>query len=157
MYRTLLPHVYGYLLALCGGNVALAEDLTSDTFLAASQHAKKGRLAEVSLAWLKTVARRRFVDHVRREVRLERRVDALGVEVLRRRQVDGAPHEDRMAVLETLGALSDEHRMVLVLRHVDGLSLREIASVIDRSEKAVESLLARARKNFRDNHGDEHV
>ncbi|HEY2665528.1 MAG TPA: sigma factor, partial [Actinomycetota bacterium] len=34
LYDTALPHVYGYLLARCGG-VALAEDLTAETFLAA--------------------------------------------------------------------------------------------------------------------------
>lgn len=34
LYDTALPQVYGYLLARCGDR-ALAEDLTSETFLAA--------------------------------------------------------------------------------------------------------------------------
>src|SRR5437868_473810 len=36
LYDTALPHVYGYLLARCGG-VARAEDLTAETFLAARE------------------------------------------------------------------------------------------------------------------------
>lgn len=156
VYRSALPHIYGYLLALCGGRVAVAEDLTSETFLDATRHAQNGRLSEVTLGWLKTVARRRYVDHVRREVRLTRRVDAFGNEVLRKSRT-ASEGPDQLAILEALGELSDDHRVALVLHHVDGLTLREISSILDRSEKAVESLLARSRQKFREAYGVDHV
>ena len=53
LYDRALPEVYGYLLDRCG-NVALAEDLTSETFLAAVR-AVKGEAAPppdpISVAW----------------------------------------------------------------------------------------------------------
>ena len=44
-------------------------------------------------------------------------------------------------------------RVVMVLRYLDQLPVREIASTIGRSEKATESLLSRAREAFRRAYG----
>jgi RNA polymerase sigma-70 factor (ECF subfamily) len=66
MYLTSLPIVYGFLSLRVGGNRALAEDLTADTFAAAIRHYRAGRSDEVTISWLRTVARRRLVDHWRR-------------------------------------------------------------------------------------------
>ena len=66
--------------------------------------------------------------------------------------VAGGHHQDaarREDVLAALRRLSAEQRAALVLHHVDGLSVREVARQLDRSESAVESLLARARRRFR--------
>ena len=38
--------------------------------------------------------------------------------------------------------------------YLDGLSVREVAAVLGRSEKATESLLTRARDSFRRAYGD---
>ena len=42
LYERALPHVYGYLLRRCG-SVAVAEDLTAETFLAAVATIRNGR------------------------------------------------------------------------------------------------------------------
>ena len=62
-------------------------------------------------------------------------------------------HELRSAVESALAELPGEQRIVLVLRYLDQLSVREIASAIGRSEKATESLLSRAREVFRRAYG----
>src|SRR5205809_8084673 len=64
IYRVALPRVYGYLLPRCG-SAALAEDLTSETFLAAVDASRHGARTEVSTAWLVGVARHKLVDHWR--------------------------------------------------------------------------------------------
>jgi RNA polymerase sigma-70 factor (ECF subfamily) len=48
-----------------------------------------------------------------------------------------------------LGALAPQHRAVLTLRYLDGLSVPEAATVLDRSVGATEALLVRARREFR--------
>jgi RNA polymerase sigma-70 factor (ECF subfamily) len=53
---------------------------------------------------------------------------------------------DVRAVLETLDPV---HRAVLVLRHLDGLDEREMASVLDVAPGTVKSRLHRARTAFR--------
>jgi len=42
--------------------------------------------------------------------------------------------------------LSPEHRLVLVLKYVDGLAVQEIATSLHRSMHATNSLLSRARR-----------
>ena len=75
IYRVALPRVYGYLLPRCG-SAALAEDLTSETFLAAVNASRQGSLTEVSTAWLVGVARHKLVDYWRRLEREQRSLAA---------------------------------------------------------------------------------
>ncbi|MBV9006150.1 MAG: hypothetical protein JO181_15925, partial [Solirubrobacterales bacterium] len=49
IYRVALPQVYGYLLPRCG-SVALAEDLTAETFMAAVAAVKRRQVREVTVA-----------------------------------------------------------------------------------------------------------
>jgi len=48
-----------------------------------------------------------------------------------------------------MAGLCDEERLVLEWKYVDELSTREIAVRTDRTQKAVENLLYRARKSCR--------
>jgi RNA polymerase sigma-70 factor, ECF subfamily len=69
LYDEALPTVFGYLLSRCGA-VGLAEDLTSETFLAAVAAVRRGG-APVSVPWLIGVARHKLVDHWRAKTREE--------------------------------------------------------------------------------------
>src|SRR5881392_3931529 len=71
IYRVALPQVYGYLLPRCG-SVAVAEDLTAETFMAAIAASRQGTLPELTVAWLVGVARHKLVDHWRRIAREQR-------------------------------------------------------------------------------------
>lgn len=48
-----------------------------------------------------------------------------------------------------MGQLPVDQRIALLFRYLDGMSVREVAHAIGRSEKATESLLARGREGFR--------
>jgi len=144
LYDRALPQVYGYLMARCG-NRSEAEDLTSETFLAVVA-SRPGEPPNVS--WLIGVARHKLVDHWRRQSRQERLLHA----------VEGAVIEaddpwdvqlDRWRAHEVLTRLSPQHRAALTLRYLDGLSVAEAATVLDRSVTATEGLLVRARREFR--------
>ena len=52
------------------------------------------------------------------------------------------------AIQEALEELTDRQRMATVLRYYEDLSYREIAEAMDATPKAVERLLARARKSL---------
>ncbi len=71
LYEQALPRVFGYLVQR-GGGVAVAEDLTAETFLAAVAAVRDGTVEELTPAWLMSVARNKLVDHWRRAER-ERR------------------------------------------------------------------------------------
>jgi RNA polymerase sigma-70 factor (ECF subfamily) len=55
---------------------------------------------------------------------------------------------DRASVV--LADLNPTYRAALVLRHVDGLSVSAVAGHLQRSVKATEQVLSRARAAFRD-------
>ena len=145
-----MSDVFGYAMGLAGGNAAVAEDVVSDTYLDAVRHFASGRGNEVSVAWLKVVARRRYIDRIRREASLRRRVVNLRAEM--ELQPSDNLGDDSSAsddVYAALSLLSDDQRLVLIMKYFDALSVREIASQIGRTEKATESLLSRARGALR--------
>jgi len=63
----------------------------------------------------------------------------------------GADGRDWAGIIEgALAQLSENQRAALVFQHYDGLSLAEVAQVLGTSEKAVKSLLHRARTRLRE-------
>jgi RNA polymerase sigma-70 factor, ECF subfamily len=76
IYSTALPQMYGYLVSRCG-SVAVAEDLTAETFMAAVAAVGQGQIYEVTVAWLIGVARHKLVDHWRRVAREQRGLAAV--------------------------------------------------------------------------------
>lgn len=142
--------VFGFLLVRCGSR-AVAEDLTGETFAAASRRFAEGRGDEVTTPWLRTVAKRRLIDHWRSEFRHNRRVDALKDSTERR----PAPESDPDGLIEAaVGTLPLRQRTALVLRYLDGFSTKEVADMLGSSYKATESLLGRSRTAFIDAYGE---
>jgi len=147
LYDDGLEEVYGYLLHRCG-DVSVAEDLTSETFLAAVAALRKEPGGPLTVAWLIGVARHKLVDHWRRQERQQRAlraVDGTGADF-----TDPWPeHLDLLVATRTLAQLGPHHRSALTLRYVDDLPVREVARLLERTEQATEQLLARARAAFR--------
>ncbi|MEY2567324.1 MAG: polymerase sigma-70 factor, subfamily [Actinomycetota bacterium] len=144
LYREALTPVYSYLVNRCRSR-AIAEDLVQDVFAAALVTIQQG--TTVSTAWVMRVARNKMVDHFRRE-RIRRVVPGADRTVAEEVVIwQGDPSRD--AAVEALNGLAGDRRSVLVLRHMDGLSVPEVAEVIGRSVHATESLLVRARMEFK--------
>lgn len=147
VYRAALPQVFGYLLPRCG-SVAVAEDLTADTFVAAVAAVRQEQVDEVTVGWLVGVARHKLVDHWRRVGREQR-----GLAAVEREQADSEdPWEavlDLHAAHAALWRLPVPQRLALMLRYLDGLSVPEVAEQLGRSVHATETLLVRARAALR--------
>lgn len=147
-YARALPRVYGYLLHRCGGVVATAEDLTQDTFAAAVAELRRGRRVDAPLPWVIGIARHKLLDHYRRQERADR-VTIDDSTLIEDAPLDADAEEARERAIEALDRVPAAQRAALVLRHMDGCSVPEIAQAMGRSVEAVESLLARGRAGFR--------
>jgi len=145
LYDDAVPQVYGYLLKRVG-NVGIAEDLTSETFMACVAAVRSG--TEVTVGWCITVARNKLVDHWRRREREERSLrlaydeDATVME-------PWDVHLDSTRAHEVLAALDPQQRLALTLRYLDGLPVVQVATSLGRTLHATEALLVRSRAAFR--------
>jgi len=149
MYERALPQVYGYLSSRTS-SPTVAEDLTSETFLAAADAVKRNAVPDLTVAWLITVARNKLVDHWRREERDERRKFQLLESPVDEGDDDEADERfERARVHAVLGELGAHHRAALTLRYLDGLSVPDVADHLGRTVHATEALLVRARRAFR--------
>lgn len=145
LYERAVGDVYGYLVRRCP-SAAVAEDLTAETFLAAARAAHRGT-TELSVPWLIGTARHKLVDHWRTEGRRRRVLEELyeGTD----EPVDPNDPVETLHVRDVLARLTPHHRMALTLRYLDGLPVEQVATHLERSVHATESLLMRAKAAYR--------
>ena len=144
LYEQHAVEVYRFVHRRCRDQ-ALAEDVTQDTFLAAVRTVDDP--ASITVGWLIQVARNRLVDVLRRQARYEGKLQLVGSST-------ESPDEagavvGRLRMTAALEQLRVEHRIVLMLHYVDGLTVAALAEEVGRTPKAVEALLTRARRALR--------
>lgn len=141
LIQSLRPRLLGYL----RHNVPTqedAEDVLGETLIAAVRALKEFD-GKASLAtFIFSLAYRKIADFWRR------RPDTVAL-VEHQRSPLGVSSQ-AMEFAEVLDQLPELSKQVLILRYHVGLSVGEIAQVIDRSYKGTESLLSRARQQLRD-------
>jgi RNA polymerase sigma-70 factor, ECF subfamily len=147
LYADALPAVYGYLRRRVA-NDAAAQDLTSETFLSAVTSIQSGVTNHVSVGWLVGIARHKLLDYFRKVAREERNLRVVGSDVKDTDDPWNATLRDELTQT-ALTELGVHHRAALTLRHLDGLSVPEVATVLGRTVHATEALLVRARNAFR--------
>jgi RNA polymerase sigma-70 factor (ECF subfamily) len=126
------------------GDFDAAEEVVQDALLAAWQQWPADGIPDRPGAWLWTVARRRAIDVLRRNVRYREGAASVSFPV---RQAD---EDDRLMLIFTCchPALSREAQVALTLRTVCGLSAAEIARAFLVSETAITQRLTRARRKI---------
>jgi len=139
------------------GDLQLAEDAVQEAFATAAARWPVEGVPDRPGAWLTTVAWRRALDIVRRERRVERHVVELaeGVTSSAALPEDGgglAVADDVLGLVLTCchPALATDARVALTLRHVAGLTVREIAAAFFVTEATMAKRLVRARAKIRD-------
>src|SRR5436190_9689504 len=147
VYRRHVRDVYAFALGILG-NPADAEDVTQTTFMNAYRALARGDRIESPRAWLLAIAhnvcRQRFRTASRRPQEVELDAETADAFV----PDDATPDADQ--IRDAMGQLTFNHRTILVLREIEGLSYAEIARTMDLSESAVETLLFRARRALRE-------
>lgn len=139
------------------GNPEDGADLAQEAFLRAWRTLPSFHGESSFSTWLYRLTSNLCIDFLRREKRRSAAVTAVSLDD------EGSPlpadipdrsgdpqreaerRETRELVGQALMKLSDEHRQVLVLRELDGLSYTEIAHRLSLSEGTVKSRIARAR------------
>jgi RNA polymerase sigma-70 factor (ECF subfamily) len=154
LYQRYLIAIWRYFHAHLPRAPETAEDLVSETFLAAihtlpAYNPQRGTF----YSWLLGIARNKLRDHFRRmnrgEAYLQFETNAAAEAESGNPELDLIQFETKNAVIRALDSLTDEERLALEWKYMESLSVCDIAERLGRTEKAVEAILYRARMSFR--------
>jgi RNA polymerase sigma-70 factor (ECF subfamily) len=127
-----------------------AEELTQDTFLKAFKAFSQYRAKASIKTWLYVIARNTYLDYAQKKERQpEEQVDPTEWQFTDETDAFEASQE-RMVIRKIMRQLPEKARTLLILRDQNGLSYKEIASIVGDTEGQVKIGLHRARKFFRE-------
>ncbi|WP_241683400.1 RNA polymerase sigma factor [Actinomadura sp. J1-007] len=147
-------------------DVGLAEELAQDALVAALEQWPRDGVPDNPGAWLMAVAKRRAIDRIRRERRLEDKIGEIGHELETGAGPGGEPgavppefdavlDEDdigddllRLVFTACHPVLSKQARVALTLRLLGGLTTDEIARAFLTSEATVAQRIVRAKRTL---------
>jgi len=158
LYRDHVDRIYRFAQRLCGHNDD-AKDLVQDTFLNAYRGIKRFRGEAQVSTWLYTIAtracirmRRRRRGEPERELSLDEFIPTSQGEFRLQIPIEGLTPEEalehkelRRMLQQAIQKLPKKYRLVLVLRDMEGLTAKQVSSVMRLNERAVKSRLHRAR------------
>jgi RNA polymerase sigma-70 factor, ECF subfamily len=143
------------------GNEGDAADLTQDVFVRVFNSIELLRADEAFLTWLRTVAVNICRDHARKRppVKIESLDEKISYdgESLTKEIIDTSSgpagiletRETGQAVQRAIASLSEEHRVVVSLHHIEGMDVRDIAKSLGCPIGTIKSRLARAREELK--------
>src|SRR5437016_8342064 len=146
-------------LARMVGDVGLAEDLAQDALVAALEGWPQSAVPDNPGAWLMATAKRRAIDHLRRQKMQGRKHEHLGRE-LDERQVSPEPAlaaaiddhvgDDLLSLIFTAchPVLTTEARVALTLRLLGGLRTDEIARAFPLPRATIQQRIVRAKRTL---------
>ena len=150
LYRTYSGELYGFALSRLGDR-GLAEEVVQDVFMRVWRHAADYDPARGSVrTWLYGIARNAIVD-------LERHRARRPPLAAREPELEGGASADepierallRWQVQSAIDRLTPEHREVVRLAHLGGLSVKEIADLLGLPAGTVKSRTFYALQNLR--------
>lgn len=158
-FRALVDRYQGKLFRLVSGLVKSkedTEDIVQESFVKAYLSLGSFRKESTFYTWIYRIAHNMAIDYKRK---IARRGNAIELSEVER----SLPVDERASPLEAvvrqeqgdgmqraLAKLSEEHKTVIILREVDGLSYEEIAKVLGISKGTVMSRLHYARKQLQE-------
>jgi RNA polymerase sigma-70 factor (ECF subfamily) len=144
------------------GDFQLAEDVVQEAFFKAYRALGSLRRPDRFRVWFAGIVKKCAIDELRRRksgpgaaISLEARAEGPAGQQPLAAKESASPvgrflrEERRQKILEALAELPEEDRLVVVLKHMEGLSYKEIAEISMTTVSSVESRLFRARQTLR--------
>ncbi len=147
--RSLGPRMHGLAARLVGGNAAQAEDITQEALIKLWQQAPKWQSGGSVSAFASRLVYTIAMDHHRRS-HATTSLDDTAMEIPEPETVtDGiVQKQTRTLLLGAMAQLPERQQQAVTLAYFHEYRAQDIATALGTTEKAVESLLVRARKSL---------
>lgn len=133
-----------FLLALCCGDSALADDVAQDAYIKAYLSCESFSDARKFNAWIFKIGYNTFIDH--------KRSAKVYADYNEARAVTSGDSTDAtfsyQALYDALNRLPAKERISILLYYMEGYSVKEIAGMSDTSPEAVRQHLSRGRNHL---------
>jgi RNA polymerase sigma-70 factor (ECF subfamily) len=156
MYNANIDRVYSLVFNQVDKDHEVAQEIVQETFIAAVKAVKFFQVRSSISTWLYSIANRKVADYYRRKKREDKHLVGYDVESEKlpdSSQVNAAPGEaedSSIAIRQALAKLPLHYRQAVILKYVEGFPVSDIGEIMGRTEKSVEGLLSRARKELQD-------
>lgn len=149
LYDEYVDQIYRFILFKVS-TVELAQDLSADTFLKSWQYLQHGREVSSFKAFVYRVARNLVIDHYRVSTQatlpLETVENFIGPSLEQEMHIK----TDLADAMKFIAGFSEDIQEILILRHVDGLRIKEIAEIVEKNEGAVRVTLHRVHAKLKE-------
>lgn len=154
LYQLYIDRIYRFVFFRVGQRKEIAEDLVADVFVKVwekidtfKEGESAGRKGSFQ-AWVYMIARNKVIDYYRsakqhtslHEAITDER-EAIEDTVLNKLEIE--------RIRQSLGLLTEDQQEVIVLKFIDDVSTREIATILGKREDAVRALQSRAIKELK--------
>lgn len=152
IYDRYLDNIYRFVYIKVNSS-QIAEDLTSEVFLKTWEKYQARTGIKNPKAYLYTVARNLVIDFYRQKGQAsimsieEKDIEVPGQDDLENVNKD---QENLAQVRTALAKIRPEYQDVIILRHIDGLAIKDIAKIIDKSKGATRVMLHRAMEELKE-------
>lgn len=137
--------VYNFCVQMLKGNQNDAEEVAQQTFIIAAQKIyKRDPNKGAFRLWLFGIAKNCLKRYLSKKKNYKE-IDTSCVQSL----TETTTHSNNLLVLETLACLPAHYSIILEDKYIDKKTLCEIAQIRNATEKAVESMLSRAKEKFK--------
>ncbi|MFT6811023.1 MAG: RNA polymerase sigma factor (sigma-70 family) [Saprospiraceae bacterium] len=145
LYSTILSHTH---------NVQAAEEITQDAFVKIYKSAGTFKGGSKVSTWAYSIATRTMIDYQRKAQRdglvFPEDLERTSNQADSNNPINVIEEEERkIYIYKAIDTLSANQKTAFILAFIDGISQKEIASIMDMTVKGVESLLQRAKSKLR--------
>jgi len=155
LYQAFVNEIYQYVFLRTGMDTALAEDITQDIFIDVFKSMGEFKGLCSNRTWIFRIAKNKLFDFYRKQYR--QKIELVDINDPLTGDLNN-PGQDTESIIESvlesqmvydcLNRIPGHYRIALILKYVDGKSEKQIAELTDKSAKAIESMLQRAKNAF---------
>lgn len=140
--------VYNFIMIKTKGNRDIADEILGQTFHSALESAPKLKNVKNIKAWLIQIAYRRYIDYLRTRYNEEKNLYKLQYDRFDASEPFNDVNAKEEIVLFNLifDKIPEINKKVLTLKYLEEKSLKEISAILNKSERAIDSLLSRSKK-----------